>query len=372
MKEIKRIIFSGGGTGGHIYPAMALYRRMKEKNPELEVLYIGTKRGLESSIVPKAGLNFASIEIEGIKRSLSLENLLVGYKMLAATHKAKKIIREFNPDVVVGTGGYVCGPVILAASRLGIPTLIHEQNSIAGITNKFLARFVDKIAICFDDVRKDFKKYTNKIQLTGNPRGQEACQIKSDPMILSREFDLDNSKRTLLIFGGSRGAPAINQAALEGIDHWLKSNYQVIIVTGRDHYSSLDQKKLEEINSSANVRVLAYIDNMPELFPVIDLVVCRAGATTLTELTALSLPSILIPSPYVTANHQESNAQSLVKESAAEMILEKDLNHERLEEMVDRLMHDGISLDTMSKNAGRLGIRDASDRIIKLLENIKD
>ena len=199
MKEIKRIIFSGGGTGGHIYPAMALYRRMKEKNPELEVLYIGTKRGLESAIVPKAGLNFASIEIEGIKRSLSLENLLVGYKMLAATHKAKKIIREFNPDVVVGTGGYVCGPVILAASRLGIPTLIHEQNSIAGITNKFLARFVDKIAICFDDVRKDFKKYTHKIRLTGNPRGQEACQIKSDPMILSREFDLDNSKRTLLI-----------------------------------------------------------------------------------------------------------------------------------------------------------------------------
>ena len=176
--KINRIILSGGGTGGHIYPALAIYNRMKELNPDLECLYIGTDKGLEASIVPKANIDFKSIEISGLKRSLSLDNIKVAWQMLTSTQKAKKLIKEFQPELVIGTGGFVCAPVLYGATQLGIPTLIHEQNSVAGVTNKFLSRFVDKVATSFHEVETDFAKVSHKVAFTGNPRGQARAQSR--------------------------------------------------------------------------------------------------------------------------------------------------------------------------------------------------
>lgn len=369
MTVIQRIILSGGGTGGHIYPALSIYRRLKEMNPDLQCLYIGTERGLESRLVPQAGLDFKSIEIQGIKRSLSLSNLKSLWLMLTASHRAKKLIQDFKPDVIVGTGGYVCAPVVSAGASLGIPTLIHEQNSVAGLTNKFLARKVDRIATCFKAVHKDFAKYADKIRLTGNPRAQEVYQISANRQILAEQFDLNPQKATVLIFGGSRGAPAINQAAMGALSQWRDKDYQVIIATGQDHYQELSTQ-IDLSGLGSNIRLLPYIDNMPQVFPAIDLVVCRSGATTLTEIMALSLASILIPSPYVTNNHQEANAQALVDQGAAIMIKQDALSSDGLVKQIDQLMQHPVRLKQMGQAARTMAVVDATDQIIQQLMEI--
>ena len=212
----KKVYFvTGGGTGGHIYPAISIYQAIKEQNPDVEVLYIGTEKGLESEIVPKAGIPFRSVEIQGLKRSLSVDNLRSLYLMATSSIKAGRIVREFKPDVVIGTGGYVCAPVLWGASLAKIPTFIHEQNSVAGMTNKFLAPFMAKIAICFEDVAKDFKRYANKVVFTGNPRAQEVASITDKADLTA--YGLENGKPTVLIFGGSRGALRINETVKEAI-----------------------------------------------------------------------------------------------------------------------------------------------------------
>lgn len=369
--KIQRIILSGGGTGGHIYPALAIYNRLKELNPNLECLYIGTQNGLESTIVPKASLNFDSIEISGLKRSLSLDNFKVLWQMLTSTNKAKKMIKDFQPDIVIGTGGFVCAPVLYAATQLKIPTLIHEQNSVAGMTNKFLSRFVTAVATSFKEVDGDFAKVSSKITFTGNPRAQEVVNHPLQPTILSDTYGLSDNKPTVLIFGGSRGAPAINQAAVESIEALNHSGYQVIIGTGTVHYEEWLQFINEKgIKLADNIRLVAYIDNMAALFQAVDLVVGRSGATTLSELTSLGLPSILIPSPYVTDNHQEKNAMALVDHDAAVMIRESELNASRLTDQINKLMEDSDSLEKMAENAKSLGTPQAIDDIIKLMEKI--
>lgn len=369
--RINRIILSGGGTGGHIYPALAIYNRLKELNPDLECLYIGTQNGLESTIVPNAGLNFDSIEISGLKRSLSLDNIKVLWQMMNSTKNAKKIIRDFNPDIVIGTGGFVCAPVLYAATQLKIPTLIHEQNSVAGVTNKFLSRFVTAIATSFEEVHSDFANASSKITFTGNPRAQEVLNYPTNPTILSEDYGLSDNTPTVLVFGGSRGAPAINKAAIESIEAFNNEGYQVIVGTGTVHYDEWMQYiEAEGISLGKNVRVVPYIDNMAALFQAINLVVCRSGATTLAELTSLGLPSILIPSPYVTNNHQEKNALALVNNEAAVMIKESELTADYLTKSINQLMNDSAYLVKMANNAKSLGTPQAIDDIIKLVETI--
>lgn len=371
--KINRIVLSGGGTGGHIYPALSVYRYLKEENPDLECLYIGSEKGLEKNLVTDLNIPFKSVEIQGLRRSLSMENFKAIWLMLQSIQRSKKMIKEFKPDVIVGTGGYVCAPVLYAGAKLGIPTLIHEQNSIAGLTNKFLSRYVDIIAICFETAAKDFGKYKQKIRLTGNPRAQEIVNIKKDSSILSKQFNLSDNKPTILIFGGSRGAPAINEAALQNIEKWSDKDYQIIIATGQSHYDKfMNQLSEMKVEIGNNVVITPYIKNMPYVFQMIDLVICRSGATTLTELLALGLPSILVPSPYVTANHQEYNARALVDNGAAEMILEKDLTPQRLFDKIDEIVQDDHRLEFMAKQNKQLAIVDATSRIVNELENIKN
>ena len=344
-----RVVVSGGGTGGHIYPALAFMRYL-EKQEDVEYLYIGTKRGLESKIVPQAGYAFKSIKIEGLKRSLSLENLKTAYYMVTSVIKARKILKEFKPDVVIGTGGYVCAPVLFAASLLKIPTIIHEQNSVAGVTNKFLAKWVNKIAICFDDVKKDFASYSDKVVLTGNPRGQEVVEIEKNPEYLA-SIGVETELPIVVIFGGSRGSERMNEVFVEALEGFADKNYHVIMVTGEVHYDKINNQITNLEKSLPNVSVFPYIKDMPQLFQNVDLVVCRSGATTLTELTALGLASILIPSPYVTNNHQEANARSLVNQGAASMILEKELNAQTILAEIDHILLDPHKKEVMDDSA---------------------
>lgn len=227
-----RLMVSGGGTGGHIYPALALIKQVREVEPDSAVLYVGTHKGLENKIVPNAGIDFKTIKIQGFKRSLSLENFKTVGLFLSSVVKARKMIKEFKPDVVLGTGGYVSGAVVFAASMMGIPTVIHEQNSVVGVTNKFLSKFVKKIAISFEAAADQFPK--EKVVLTGNPRATEV--VKITPQSLN-QFGLKDDVPTVLIFGGSRGAEKINEVTMQSLNELVKRNYQTIFVTGRDRKS---------------------------------------------------------------------------------------------------------------------------------------
>lgn len=361
-----RLLVSGGGTGGHIYPALALIEDLKKKDPDAEVLYVGTGRGLESRIVPDAGIDFRTIEIQGFKRSLSLENLRTVWLFLKSVHDSRRIIREFRPDVVVGTGGYVCGSVLYAAAKMKIPTVIHEQNSIAGVTNKFLARFVDRICICFDHARNDFPE-KDKIVFTGNPRAQQVAGIARTDRV--GEFGLDPKKPTVLIFGGSRGARRINESALEAISLFAGQPWQVLFVTGRVHYDKIMASPAAQ-NLPENVAIAPYVNDMPSILPEISLIVGRAGATSLAEITALGIPSILIPSPYVTHDHQTYNAMSLVEKKAALMIREADLDGKKMFEAIESLENNAELADEMAENARKAGVPDAADRLLAVLESL--
>ncbi|WP_414839991.1 undecaprenyldiphospho-muramoylpentapeptide beta-N-acetylglucosaminyltransferase [Carnobacterium sp. TMP28] len=365
-----KIILSGGGTGGHIYPALALIKRMKQLDPSTEVLYIGTEKGLESKIVRNAGISFKSIEIQGFKRSLSISNFKTIQLFITSIQKSKKLIKEFQPDVVIGTGGYVCAPVIYAASKLTIPTIIHEQNSVAGVTNKFLARYVTKIAVCFEEAKNEFSNYSEKVNYTGNPRAQEVVGAKPSPIL--EDYQLIANQPTVLIFGGSRGAKILNKAFLEALSRLKNREYQVLFATGEIHYESLKKQAEPFLKNSSSISVVPYIENMPAVFANVELVVSRSGATTLAELTALGLPSILVPSPYVTNDHQTRNAESLTKRGAAKMIAESQLNGESLIESIDELMLNKELRKNMADAAKKLGLPEAADDLIQLIKEITD
>ena len=359
-----RILVTGGGTGGHIYPALAMVRALQELDHNLEVLYIGTENGLEKDIVTKEGLPFKHIEIAGFRRSLSIENVKTILKFFKSVSLSKAYIKEFKPDVVIGTGGYVCGPVVYSAAKMKIPTIIHEQNSLPGVTNKFLARYVNKVAICFEEARSYFPQ--DKVVLTGNPRASEVVKTHK---IGKGALGLNPSKKTVLISGGSRGAEPINEAFISMIEQYEKANYEVVFVTGSKHYETI-KSQIKNVDSLRNVHILPFINNMPQYLVSMDLFVGRSGATFLSEVTALGVPSILIPSPYVTANHQEFNARSVTDHGGGVLILEKDLSGEYLYHEIDRIMHDDTLRLQMQNTSKQLGIPDAAQRMINIINEI--
>jgi len=373
-----KVLLTGGGTGGHIYPALAFADRLKEIYPQTEFLYIGTKRGLESRVVPEHGFPFKSINIEGFSRELNLKGVqynLNSIKLfLSSLMESRKIINKFNPDVVIGTGGYVCAPVCYISSKKNIPTIIHEQNSVAGITNKFLSRYVNKIAICFEEARKQFGKNEEKVVFTGNPRAQEVADIQGNNAL--SKLGLDESIPSLIMFGGSRGAKKINDTFVHAYGELSKRGYQVLFVTGNTHYEALNKELINLYGSELkpqNIFVRPYIKNMPNVFADIDLIVGRSGATTLAEITALGIPSVLIPSPNVTEDHQTKNAMSLVSNKAAVLIKEEELNVENLVSQLDELMNDKEKRATMAMQSKKIGRPNAADDLIQVtLDIIKD
>ncbi|MGA9174987.1 MAG: undecaprenyldiphospho-muramoylpentapeptide beta-N-acetylglucosaminyltransferase [Thermoactinomyces sp.] len=363
---MKRILLSGGGTGGHIYPALAIARAVKKRYPEVEIAYIGTEKGLESRIVPKEGnIRFYTVEIQGFKRSISWDNVNTIRKFLRAVRKSKQYIQEFNPDVVVGTGGYVSGPAVYAAHQLGIPTLIHEQNVVLGLTTKFLSRFVDVVAISLEESQKYLSR-AHRIVFTGNPRATEVVQANAAAGRKSLGIT-DPHRPIILIFGGSRGAKAINEAVLQMVPY-VKEMPQAhfVYVTGEVHYEQIRS----QIPEMENLDVKPFIYNMPDVLAATYLVVGRAGASTIAELTALGLPSILIPSPYVTNNHQEANARWLEEQGASKMLLESECTGENLWSEIKRLVENTDEHHAMSEAARRLGRPQAAEVLVDELEKI--
>lgn len=364
-----KFIITGGGTGGHIYPALAIAEEIKKIYKDSQILYIGTEKGLESEIVPKTGIPFKAIRVKGMPRKLNKASFIAIRELLYGLGDAKKIIKDFKPDIVIGTGGYVCGPMVYIAAKKKIPTLIHEQNAYPGITNKILSRYVDKVLVTFDEAKKFFK-YEDRVVNTGNPIRKEILETGKD-----YSYDKLNIKPQIpfiLSFGGSGGQKKLNDAILELVKSYNTENeFQLIHVTGSRFYGKyMEDLKEKNIKLGSNIRIMPYLYDIPEALSIANLVITSAGAITLAELSAIGIPSILIPKAYTAENHQEYNARSFEEQGASIMILEKDLEPSSFKEQVLSLIKDKDKLHTMSKNCKRLGKIDATKRIIDEIDKL--
>lgn len=355
-----RVIISAGGTGGHIYPALAIINKIKECEPNSEFLYIGTDNRMEKDLIPSFGIKYEALHVTGFKRKLSLDNFKTLSNFLNARKKCINIIKEFNPDVVIGCGGYVTAPVIWASHKLGKKTFIHEQNSVVGLANKYLSYFVDKVGVSFEETIKDFPK--NKASLTGNPCSEKAINVKPAE---KKDFDLTKNKKLVLIVMGSLGSRTINDELANNIDKFKDKDYEVLFVTGNGYYD-----KVKDIETPNNVKIVPFIKELPTVMKVTDLMVSRAGASTIAEITALGVPTLFIPSPYVTNNHQFKNASVLVEKDAAILIEEKEFNIDNLIEKIDSILNNKKEYDKIKKNLSNLGINDSSNRIYKILKEL--
>ena len=353
-----KVIVTAGGTGGHIYPALAIINKIKEMEPNSQFLYIGTHNRMEKDIIPNYNIPFETIEIYGFNRKNLFKNFKTLKCLVKSKKKCKKLIKEFNPDVVLGFGGYVTAPVLSEAHKLGYKTFIHEQNSVPGVSNKLLAGKVDLIAVSLKSSLNAFPK--EKTVFTGNPCGEDA--VKKPPMD-KKELGLSKDKKLVLIVMGSLGATTVNEYVTSIISSFKDNDYEVLFVTGKKDYDTF-----KEIKTPKNVKIVPYIDNMTRIMKNTDLIVTRAGASTLSEIIALNLPSILIPSPYVPNNHQFKNAMDLVSNNSALLVEEKDLNNDILIEKIDYLLNDKIKYNDMKNNLNKLKV-DNSATII--YENIK-
>ena len=353
-----RVIVTAGGTGGHIYPALAMINKIKEMEPNSEFLYIGTHNRMEKDIIPKYNIPFETIEIYGFNRKKIFKNFKVLKCLIKSKKKCKKLIKEFKPDIVIGFGGYVTAPVITVAHSLGYKTLIHEQNSVPGMSNKYLIKKVDKICVSLKSSLNFFPK--EKTVFTGNPCGEDA--IKKTAMNKS-ELGLSNNKKLVLIVMGSLGASTVNDYIVSIKDKFKGKDYEVLFVTGKKDYEIISKNIFP-----SNVKVLPYIDSLTRIMKNTDIIVTRAGASTLSEIIALNLPSILVPSPYVPNNHQFKNAMDLVSNGAGILIEEKDLKNDILINKIDELLNNPIEYKKIKDNLNKLKI-DNSATII--YENIK-
>ncbi len=361
------ILFAGGGTAGHINPALAVAGYIKEKHPDTKISYIGTAKKLEAKLVPEKRYDFYSIEVSGFQRSLSPVNIAKNVKAavcaVTASVKARKLLKKLNPDLVVGTGGYVSGPVLSQAAKLGFKTAIHEQNAYPGMTNKMLCGDVDRVMLAMPEAEKRFK-LNKKPDIVGNPVRPELTKISREEARKKLGFD---SRPVILSFGGSLGAEKINRSVAELIKYHNESGkYYHIHATGKVGYEDM-KNQLSDIKLSENIDLREYIKDMDVCMAAADVVICRAGAITLSELTVCRKPSILIPSPYVAENHQFHNAMTLKNVGAAEVIEEKELTGEKLISTVENMLSDSNKLETMSKNAKKIAIDDANERIYKVL-----
>ena len=368
-----RVIIAAAGTAGHINPGLAIANKIKEEEKDSKIIFIGTTRGLENDLVPRAGYELKTIDAYGLSKKVSIENIKKMYKTLKGYGEAKKIIKEFKPDIVIGTGGYICGATISAAHRLKIPTLLHESNAFPGKAVKMLANKTDTILVSFEDARSRIKNAKN-IVYTGTPvkiRKKEYGINEKNSIIKSA--GLNETKPIVLIFGGSQGAQKINDAILGILKNKLNKNYQIIWATGPKQYDRI-KEILEEnnvyINHLENAKIVPYIYNMEEMMNVSDLIVARSGAMTITEISNLGKASILIPLPNVSGDHQLHNAKVLENIGAARIILNNELNYENLNSNIEEIILNKNTIETMSKNALKVSTSNVEDKIFTEIKKI--
>lgn len=356
-----RVVVSAGGTGGHIFPAVAIINKIKEKEPNSEFLYIGTTDRMEKDIIPNLGINYIGIEMKGMNRHNLIKNIDVLKSLSKGIKKCKEVIKKFNPDIVLGVGGYITFPVIYSAVSLGYKTFIHEQNSIPGLSNKLLKGKVNGIGVSLEDSMKYFPK--KKTYFTGNPRSEEAINAKK---VSKSKYGLDKDKQLVLIVMGSLGSFTINNLMKTILPKFKNKKYEVLFITGKNYYD--DYTKINNLPS--NVKIVEFLSDMLGVMKNTDLIVSRAGASSIAEITALSIPSILIPSPYVTHNHQYKNALVLEKKGASVLIEESNLNAENLINNIDTILNNKEKYDIMKKASKSLSIIDSSTKIYEILKGI--
>ncbi len=347
-----RAIVCAGGTGGHIYPALAIINKIKEKESLSDILYIGTLDRMEATLIPKLGIKYEGIEMVGIDRKNILKNISVFFKYKSAIKKAKKIIKDFNPDIVIGVGGYITAPVIIAAHKLKYKTIIHEQNSIPGVSNKLISKYADKICVSLPGTVSFFDK--KKTVYTGNPRSEEIVSVKPAN---KKDYGLIEDKKLVLIVMGSLGSTTMTKKIKEIIPAFNIKDYQVIIITGKEYYNDFKKMSLPK-----NVATVPFLDNFINLLKKTDLIISRAGASTISEITAIGLPSILVPSPYVTNNHQYKNAKELEESGACKLITEEDFSIRTIIPAIDEILNDKVKYDKMSYRSKKLGITDSATK----------
>lgn len=363
MKKLK-FILSGGGTGGHIYPAIAIANELKSRFPDAEFLFVGAKDKMEMQKVPQAGYKIRGLWIAGLQRRLTFDNTLFPVKLITSLLKARRIIAEFKPDVVVGTGGFASGPLLQVASFAGIPSVIQEQNSYPGITNKLLSKKADKICVAYEGLERFFPN--GKMVLTGNPVRQDLIDIDSKRTEALDYFKLDPNKKTLLVLGGSLGARRINQLIAKEVVGFTAQNVQVIWQCGKlyfDEYESFSEKE--------NIQVMAFIDRMDLVYAAADVVISRAGASSVSELCIVGKPTIFIPSPNVAEDHQTKNAQAIVDKGGAILIRESELDTQ-FTRIFNKLVSDESLQRNLSENIKKLAkvnaTKDIVEEIIKLIK----
>ena len=367
-----RVIISGGGTGGHLYPGLAIARGLQRQFPEAEILFVGTPRGLEARVVPEEGFPFVPVEVKGwTDRRLSWSTLKSGFAFAKGLREAARIIKNFSPRVVIGTGGYVCVPVVLAACWQGIPALLHEQNAFPGLANRFLSRWADAVMLTFSEAERFFPKACRTVH-TGLPVRPEILQ--RDRRRGAAEWGLDPGKITVLSMGGSQGARSINCAMLEVVEYFCRApEWQLIHATGPGGYDefmeALSLRGLK-VERSGNIRIVPYLYRMEHALAAADLAVCRAGASTLAEITACGIPAILIPYPYAADNHQAYNARVLEEKGAAVVIPDSSLNGELLLKTVQGLLENKEQLYQMARQSLRLAKPQALDLILREVTNV--
>ena len=355
-----KVIVVAGGTGGHIYPALAIIHKIEEKEPGSEILYIGTTDRMEKDIIPKLGYRFVGLEMKGLNRKNIFSNIKVFSMYSKAIKEAKKIILDFHPDIVIGAGGYITAPVLYAAHKCKIPILIHEQNSVPGISNKFISKFADKICVSLPKSVNLFPK--EKVVYTGNPRSEE---ILSVPKISKSSLGFIDNKKLVVFVMGSLGSTTMTEKLKETIPSFQNKNYQVLIITGKAYFDDYSH-----IDAPDNVKIVPFMDNLIQLLKSSDLIVSRAGASTIAEITAIGLPAILVPSPYVTNNHQLKNALDLEEVNACKIIEEKDFYKDKIIDEIDKIFDNKESYLDMVKNSKSLGIMDSATRIYNEIERI--
>jgi UDP-N-acetylglucosamine--N-acetylmuramyl-(pentapeptide) pyrophosphoryl-undecaprenol N-acetylglucosamine transferase len=354
LKPLK-VVISGGGTGGHIFPAIAIAKALQKQNPDTEILFVGAKGRMEMEKVPAAGYKIVGLDISGIQRKLDLRNFLLPYKVVKSLWQAHKILKDFRPDIVIGVGGYASAPTLYMAAQMDIPTLIQEQNSYAGLTNKILAKRATAVCVAFKDMEAYFP--ASKIVLTGNPVRENLQDISGKREEALKHFGLREGVKTLLIIGGSLGARTINNSILEGIDLLKAEDVQVIWQTGKFFYGKVQDK------NSPNVKIYDFINRMDLAYAAADVVVSRAGALSIAELCLTGKPCILVPSPNVAEDHQTKNAMALVSQNAAQLV--KDIDAKKM--LVNSalyLLHDETRQQQLMQTIRSIALPNAADRIV--------
>jgi len=368
-----RVIVAAAGTGGHINPGLAIANKIKEKEPNSEIIFIGTTRGLENSLVPREGYELKTIEAYGLSKQISIQNFKKICATLKATGKARKIIQEFKPDVIVGAGGYICGPVVWAAKKEKIPVVLHESNAFPGKAVKVLAKKADTVLISFEEARSRISSAKN-IVFTGTPVKIEKKEYSlEEQKNIFQNAGLKENFPTILIFGGSQGAQKINEAVIGILENKLNKEYQIIWATGPKQYDiikkELDNKKID-IEKIANAKILPYIYNMEEIMNVSDIIVARSGAMTITEISNLGKPSILVPLPNVSQDHQLHNAKVLENVGAAKIILNNELSKDNLNAEIEKIVKDKELMKKMGEKAVSKSVKNVQENIYKEISKV--